>query len=223
MLRFDVSDTGIGIAPEHLALVFDEFAQGDSEHTRKYGGTGLGLSISKRLVYMQGGTITAQSEVGKGSTFTVVIPYAVLPGTSNVAVDVPTMLHDGESAKAPLRILLAEDNDFNVVVAQDDLNLAYPGVHIDVAANGQLAVEMVGRNHYDLVLMDVQMPVMNGYDATRAIRALTGDKSRTPIIAMTANVMKAEVDRCTEAGMDGFIPKPFRQEDLVEAIAKVIG
>jgi signal transduction histidine kinase/CheY-like chemotaxis protein len=223
MLRCDVTDTGIGIAPEHLALVFDEFAQGDSEHTRKYGGTGLGLSISKRLVYMQGGTITAHGEVGKGSTFTVDIPYAVPPTSANDAVDVPGPIQGPESAKAPLRVLIAEDNDFNVVVAQDELNLAYPGVHIDVAPNGQLAVEMVGRNHYDLVLMDVQMPVMNGYDATRAIRAMTGDRSRIPIIAMTANVMKAEVDRCVEAGMDGFIPKPFRQEELVEAIAKVIG
>ncbi|HOY28264.1 MAG TPA: ATP-binding protein [Flavobacteriales bacterium] len=231
MLRFTVTDTGIGIAPEHLALVFDEFAQGDSEHTRKYGGTGLGLSISKRLVYMQGGTITAQSEVGKGSAFTVVIPYGITAQETRTTAQAPESVYGPEISgpRRALRILLAEDNKFNIVVAQDELNDAYPGVRIDVAVNGQLAVEMVQANNYDLILMDVQMPVMDGYDATRAIRALLGpensgpNKSRIPILAMTANVMKAEVDKCMEAGMDGFIPKPFRREELVEAIGKVVG
>ena len=225
-MRFSVTDTGIGIAPEKLALVFDEFAQGDSDHTRKYGGTGLGLSISKRLVIMQGGTITAQSELGKGSTFTVVIPYALQPMDQEPEAKIPYGPDPGVSSGAgpdrPARILLAEDNNFNVVVAKDELEFAYPGVQVDVAANGQLAVEMVQANAYDLILMDVQMPVMNGYEATRAIRALSGEKSRTPILAMTANVMKAEVERCIEAGMDGFIPKPFRQEELVAAIGKVL-
>ncbi|HEY0976562.1 MAG TPA: ATP-binding protein, partial [Flavobacteriales bacterium] len=225
MLRFVVTDTGIGIAPENLARVFDEFAQGDSDHTRKYGGTGLGLSISKRLVYMQGGTITAQSELGKGSAFTVVIPYGIAAQGTRTTVQAPDNTQPATRRPAthstPWRILLAEDNRFNVVVAQDELNHTYPGVHIDVAPNGSIAVDMVQANTYDLVLMDVQMPVMDGYEATRAIRALPGDTSRIPILAMTANVMKAEVDRCLEAGMDGFIPKPFRREELVEAIRKV--
>lgn len=104
------------------------------------------------------------------------------------------------------------------MVAQDELADAIPGVQVDVAANGRIAVEMVQANDYDVVLMDVQMPEMNGYDATRAIRALSGDKSRTPIVAMTANVLKEEVERCKDAGMDGFVPKPFHRDDLLGAI-----
>ncbi len=105
------------------------------------------------------------------------------------------------------------------MVAQDELADAIPGVQVDVAVNGRIAVEMVQANDYDLVLMDVQMPEMNGHEATRAIRALDGAKSRIPIIAITANVLKEEVERCKESGMDGYVPKPFRREELVNAIA----
>ncbi|MBP8823068.1 MAG: response regulator [Flavobacteriales bacterium] len=120
------------------------------------------------------------------------------------------------------RILLAEDNAFNVMVAQDELDFLFPGVQVDVAENGALAVERVRQQEYDVVLMDVQMPVMDGYRATRAIRALPGTRARVPIVALTANVMKAEVERCKDAGMDGFIPKPFKREELSEAIAAVL-
>jgi CheY-like chemotaxis protein len=115
-----------------------------------------------------------------------------------------------------------EDNKLNVMVARVELENAFPGVNIDVAGNGQLALDMLHANNYDLVLMDVQMPVMDGYEATRRVRALGNDKSRIPILAMTANVMRAEVQQCMDAGMDGFIPKPFKQEELVAAIEKVI-
>ncbi|MBK8340583.1 MAG: response regulator [Flavobacteriales bacterium] len=111
-----------------------------------------------------------------------------------------------------LRILLAEDNEFNAMVAQDELADAIPGVHVDVAVNGRIAVDMVQANDYDLILMDVQMPEMNGYDATRAIRALPGSKSRIPVVAMTANVMEAEMQRCEEAGMNAFVPKPYETD-----------
>ena len=111
----------------------------------------------------------------------------------------------------------------NVLVARKQLEYAIPGVYIDLATNGQEAVEMVQSNAYDLVLMDVQMPVMDGYAATRAIRALNSDRSRIPIVAMTANVLKPQVDRCMEAGMNGFVPKPFKPEQMMEAITGAIG
>ncbi|MBP8824673.1 MAG: response regulator [Flavobacteriales bacterium] len=122
-----------------------------------------------------------------------------------------------------LRILLAEDNAFNVLVARDELHDAIPGVRLDVAPNGRIAVEQASANDYDVILMDVQMPELNGCDATRAIRALAGLRSRVPIIAMTANVMKAELDECIRAGMNGHVPKPFRRDELLGAIAKVLG
>ncbi|MBK9289253.1 MAG: response regulator [Flavobacteriales bacterium] len=221
MLRCTVTDTGIGIAPDRLARVFDEFTQAESDHTRRFGGTGLGLTICKRLVEMQGGTIGVTSEVGKGSSFSFTVPYAIAKQREDAEIPYgreisrPHPLHD-------LRILLAEDNKLNVMVARVELENIIPGLHLDVAANGQLALDMLQDNAYDLLLMDVQMPVMDGYEATRAIRAMTGEKARIPILAMTANVMQAEVQQCLDAGMDGFVPKPFRQEALVEAIRKVL-
>jgi len=214
-LRIDVIDTGIGIPQDRLHNIFEEFTQAYSDTTRKYGGTGLGLTISKRLTEMQGGTITVKSEQGKGSTFTVTIPCAIATGTQATPAQVPGA---EEKELRNVRILLAEDNDFNAMVAQDELADAIPGVQVDVAANGRIAVEMVQANAYDVILMDVQMPEMNGYDATKAIRALAGAKSRIPIIAMTANVMKEEVERCKEAGMNGYVPKPFKREELMNAI-----
>jgi len=225
LLRVDIADTGIGVAPDRRERIFEEFDQGQGSTAFKYGGTGLGLSISRRLAQMQGGDITVTSEIGKGSTFTVSIPFVVakdaeIPHGQDPGVPSGTR---PDGSLRDLRILLAEDNEFNAMVAQDELADAIPGVQVDVAVNGRIAVEMVQANDYDVILMDVQMPEMNGYDATRAIRSLAGDKARTPILAMTANVMKEEVERCKEAGMNGFVPKPFRREDLLAAIGAVIG
>nr|MBP6311526.1 response regulator [Flavobacteriales bacterium] len=223
MLRCAIIDTGIGISQERLARVFDEFTQAESDHTRRFGGTGLGLTICKRLVEMQGGTIAAESEVGKGSTFTFTIPYAITDANKDgVRADdhrPPTTINT--TPLNNLRILLVEDNKLNVMVARVELESAFTAVHIDVATNGQHALDLLKVNMYDVILMDVQMPIMDGYEATRAIRKLNGEKSRIPILAMTANVMQAEVQQCKDAGMDGFIPKPFKQEELVEAIRKV--
>ncbi|MBX2981712.1 MAG: response regulator [Flavobacteriales bacterium] len=219
-LRCIVKDTGIGIAPDRLARVFDEFMQAESDHTRRYGGSGLGLTICQRLVDMQGGTIAVESEVGKGSVFTVNIPYALAPPEE------PVLPSEGKSADKELNglhILLVEDNKLNVMVAQVELEDAIPDVMIDVAENGKVALEMLQAKTYDLILMDVQMPVMDGYEATRAIRGLKSVKALTPILAMTANVMRAEVQQCSDAGMDGFIPKPFKRQELEEAIRRVLG
>ncbi len=225
MLRCTVTDTGIGIAPERLLRVFDEFTQAESDHTRRFGGTGLGLTICKRLVEMQGGTISAESEVGKGSTFAFTIPFALdqtdsVKGGDGANTQHATPQHVTELSG--LRILLAEDNKLNVLVAKEELSDAIAGVVVDVAVNGKLALDLLQQNNYDLILMDVQMPVMDGYEATRAIRALPNGRSHIPIIAMTANVMQAEVQQCLDAGMDGFVPKPFKQEELLEAIRQVL-
>ncbi len=220
VLRIDVADTGIGVATDRRERIFEEFDQGQGRTAFKYGGTGLGLSISRRLAQMQGGDITVTSEIGKGSTFTVTIPYAV--GKDDVQLVRRSEGLDDHPPLRHLRILLAEDNEFNAMVAQDELADAIPGVQVDVAVNGRIAVEMVQANDYDLILMDVQMPEMNGYDATRAIRALPNGRSGVPILAMTANVMKDEVERCKEAGMVGFVPKPFKREELINAIANAL-
>jgi CheY-like chemotaxis protein len=216
-LQIDVTDTGIGIPPDKLDRIFEEFTQAYADTTRKYGGTGLGLTISKRLVELQGGTITVRSSPDQGSTFTVSIPYAV--GEERAAAPSP---RDHGMDLCDLRILLAEDNEFNVMVAQDELADAIPGVRVDVAANGRIAVEMARAKQYDVILMDVQMPEMNGYDATRAIRSINAKTSKTPIIAMTANVMEADQEFCAQAGMIGHIPKPFTREELVSALRKAL-
>ena len=218
-VRLQVRDTGIGIAPERQEQIFEEFTQAYSDTTRKYGGTGLGLTITKRLVELQNGTVSLESARDQGSTFTLDIPYPTAPAGSLV----PT---EGEQ-RGPVRleglhILLAEDNEFNVMVARDELEDLIPGVRIDVVENGRSAVERVRETDYDLVLMDIQMPEMNGFQATEAIRALEGNKGRTPIIAMTANVLESEVERSVQAGMDAFVPKPFRRKELLDKITQVI-
>ncbi len=225
VLAMDVIDTGIGIPADRLDQIFEEFVQAYADTSRKYGGTGLGLTISKRLTELMGGTVNVTSERSKGSTFSVTIPFPIAPSTK--AEHMRSAMLSGTSATGAsalndLRVLLAEDNEFNIMVTQDQLLAAVPGAQVDVARNGFLAVEMAAAKSYDVILMDVQMPEMNGYDATRAIRALPGDQSRTPIIAMTANVIQEEVERCLKAGMDGFVPKPFKRADLLAKIEELV-
>jgi len=214
-LQFKVIDTGIGIVPEKIDYMFELFTQAHSDTTRLYGGTGLGLSICKRLVNMQNGNINVESEPKVGSTFTVEIPYEI---TEGVKIKTPEEI----SVKlSDLDILLVEDNEFNVIVARDELEINIPGVKIDTAENGRIAFEKVQSGHYDLILMDIQMPEMDGYDTTRKIRKLGDNKSKIPIIAMTAYAMKSEIDKCFEAGMNAFVPKPFKREELFRALAEV--
>lgn len=220
VLRVEVADTGIGISPDKLQHIFDMFTQETTSTTRKFGGTGLGLSICKRLIEMQGGNIEVNSTPGKGSVFSFTIAYGLgkiqsEPQQSTEKEDIQQVrLHN-------LRILLAEDNEFNKMVAVDTLEELIPDVTIDVAGTGKEAVEMAVKNTYDVILMDIQMPEMDGYEATRLIRSYDDEKiNAVPIIAMTASVIQAEVDKCFESGMNAFVGKPFNPDELLEKIAQ---
>ncbi len=220
-LHFTVSDTGIGIDKDRIEKIFKSFEQAYSDTTRKFGGTGLGLSISKKLVELHEGNIWVESEKDKGSQFHFTIAYDV---AKDVSVEKETLIisenNTAEQLKG-IKVLLVEDNQFNAVVAQEELEDAIENVVIDVAENGAIAVEKVKSIDFDIILMDVQMPIINGYEATEKIRALSNGKANTPIIAMTANVLKEEVDKCYEAGMNDFIGKPFDTETLLNKIHKL--
>jgi CheY-like chemotaxis protein len=216
-LQFTVNDTGIGISPEGQKSIFKPFMQADSSTTRRYGGTGLGLTISRRLIALMKGRLEMESEPGRGTCFRV---FVTLP----VAADRVVLRRSADERILPanrsLRILLAEDNSVNQKVAV--LLLRKMGHEVDVVADGEQAVIAVGRDIYDLVLMDCQMPMMDGYAATRAIRQLTLS-NRIPIIAMTANAMPEDRRRCEEAGMDDYVSKPISITHLQNAIEAVSG
>ncbi|MCB9052638.1 MAG: response regulator [Lewinellaceae bacterium] len=222
MAHFCVSDTGVGIGAGRMEKIFETFEQAYSDTSRKFGGTGLGLSISKKLVEIQQGEIWAESQKGKGSKFFFSIPYE-LSHQAKDSTAIPAAADNHAATLKAIKVLLVEDNQFNAIVAQEELEDAIEEVLVEVAENGVIAVEKVSHTDFDIILMDVQMPVMNGYEATKAIRDLSNGKSQIPIIAMTANVMKEEVERCYEAGMNDFIGKPFDIEDLLSKIKKLLG
>ncbi len=215
-LRFSVTDTGIGIAPANLGRVFERFTQADSSTTRRFGGSGLGLTISKRLVEMMGGKIWVESAVGKGSAFACAVPFeiwtggeldAVAPGSAGPALPLEE-----------LRILLVEDSPDNCTIA-----LAYledTPYRVDIAETGAVACELFASGKYDLVLMDRQMPVMDGLTATRTIRAweIANHRPLTPIIALTASALKGDRETCLAAGCTAYLTKPIKQEVLLRAI-----
>lgn len=211
-LKFEVEDTGIGIAKDKQHLLFKEFTQLDNSISRKYGGTGLGLAISKKISKLMHGEVGVKSELGAGSTFwfTVNLEKTVIKDSKLESVN-------GVALKG-LSILLVEDNLINQQVAIHTLK---KNDHIiDIAANGIEAIEKFNQNKYDVILMDIQMPKMNGYDATTAIRKIEkeGHLLSTRIVAMTASVMKGEMEKCKEYGMNDYISKPFKQNDLLSIL-----
>jgi len=211
-LRVAVRDTGIGIAAEKIDTLFERFSQAANSTTRVYGGTGLGLSISRRLVEMMGGEIGAESRIGEGSTFWFEVPLT--PAEAIAGED-----RAGGDAPSPngLRILVADD-----AAANRELAIAIlggMGVAVGTVEDGAQAVEAARSGAYDLILMDVHMPVMDGLDATRAIRRLDGPAGRTPIIALTANVQPEQMLRCREAGMDDHVGKPIQVAELLRVIS----
>jgi PAS domain S-box-containing protein len=226
-LRFSVVDTGIGIASDQTELIFERFAQADSSTTRKYGGSGLGLAISKGLVELMGGRIGCTSDVGKGSTFFVAVPLGIWNET-----EIPEAIKPSPTAIVPVRqvgqgpvyrILIAEDSEFNILLLRAFLQDS--GFELDVAVNGRIAVEKVHSGRPDLVIMDMQMPVMDGLDATRAIRQWEAETqaSPIPIIALTAHAAQEAAARSREAGCTEHFTKPIRKAILLEAIARHLG
>lgn len=215
-----VRDTGIGIPKEKQEIIFSKFSQADNSITRKYGGTGLGLAITKMLVDLMGGTIAVKSGEGKGAEFRVVLPLPVSGGAAQEQAQPAAAAREDTSRKPTL--LLAEDNMANILVASnvlEDLGYAY-----EVAVNGQEALEKRFSRAFDVMLMDVQMPVMDGYEATQLIRKREKEQGLTPIpiIGITAYAMATDREQCLKVGMDDYVSKPFDPDDLQKKISRFL-
>ena len=226
MVQVSVRDSGIGIPAEKLDVIFNAFSQADGSTTRQYGGTGLGLSITRRLVELLGGSMWVESVVGQGSVFHFALPMLASAASDVAAQSAKVVNAASESAHRvdiALPILLVEDNQVNQKVALKLLERR--GYHAQLAENGEVALAAVARERFAAILMDMQMPLMDGIEATRAIRSLEATEGlpRTPIIAMTANAMEGDRERCLDAGMDDYISKPIRADQLYEHLALWVG
>ncbi len=220
-LHFSVSDTGIGIAPEKQQQVFNAFAQADTSSTRNFGGTGLGLTISSQLVEMMGGRIWLESEVGRGSTFHFTVLLGRAPEALVEALEAVSLKRPAGSLAGRLRFLVVEDNAVNRLVATK--LLGKQSHEVRQAVTGREALALLERESFDCVLMDVQMPEMDGFEATREIRkAERGTGRHIPIVAMTAHAMAGDRERCLAAGMDGYLTKPIRAKELFAAIEQAM-
>jgi signal transduction histidine kinase/CheY-like chemotaxis protein/HPt (histidine-containing phosphotransfer) domain-containing protein len=214
-IRFTVTDTGIGIAEDKIDSIFDSFNQASNETSRKFGGTGLGLTITRKLIELQGGTIAVKSQMGKGSEFSLLIHYPKdKSGIKDVTItENTTLTHD---FLKDTKILLVEDNELNQLLAVKVFKKW--DKEIDVADNGKIAIDKIEKNNYDIILMDIQMPEMDGNELTKYIRNHMGAKSNTPIIAMTAHATLEEENRCLENGMNDYLSKPFHFNVLLEKL-----
>lgn len=224
-LRFDVEDTGIGISSEHQQAIFEAFSQADTSTTRKFGGTGLGLAITKQLVHLLGGELSLSSTPGKGSVFTLMIPAAVEARhvarldkyESATQIEAQTGVTGAPPATHVAHVLVAEDNPANQMLVE--LLLRRVGLDCTVVADGRAAVEAALRETFDLIIMDIQMPLLNGYEATRELRRRGYDK---PIIAITAHAMVGDAEKCMDAGCNEYISKPVKRELLYETLGRYL-
>jgi two-component system, sensor histidine kinase len=217
-LNFEVTDTGIGIPANKINDVFSSFSQASNSTSRKYGGTGLGLTISKQLAELMGGHILVESIENTGSVFTLSLSLNIGKGVTAVHKEPNDTIAEFLPIKANANILLAEDNDINQLFVS---TLLKPKYNITVANNGFIACKLLEQSHYDLILMDLHMPDMDGYEATRTIRKMPDkEKGRIPIIALTAAAIKGEREKCLAAGMNDYISKPFDPSDLFAVIEK---
>lgn len=220
LLQFDVVDTGIGIPQEKLETIFESFSQADASVTRKYGGTGLGLTIVKQLVEMQKGWIKLKSEEDVGSTFSVAIPYDHGSPDELKKAPISVIKREHRVDLSEFTILLVEDNDINRLYAGSILKTC--GCRIEMAENGLVALGKLKANKIDLILMDIQMPVMDGFEASKAIRFGDADTKNIPIIALTANATPKIIERCMASGMNEHLAKPFTPEELFGMLEKYL-
>jgi CheY-like chemotaxis protein len=213
-LYFQIIDTGIGIPKEQQATIFEKFMQVDGSAKRMYGGTGLGLAICKQLIELMGGRIGLISSSGRGSTF--FFNLALPPATPPSEPKSPRGDQIETLVRPNVKVLLVEDNKVNQKVAEAILRKA--GCLVDIAGNGQDAIQQIRKGSYDVVLMDCQMPIMDGFEATAQIRAMHSEISQIPIIAITAHAMKDDRQKCIDGGMNDYISKPVSRKDLVALI-----
>jgi CheY-like chemotaxis protein len=215
-IALSVRDTGIGIAPDKLEQIFESFTQADNSTTRKYGGTGLGLTISRSLAELMNGSLVVESEVGKGSLFTVRLPLEVID--QRLPVPFPgTPVRVMNKFEGHIRALVAEDEPMNMLLITKVLENM--GLEVIEASDGADALAKLQQFDPAIVFMDVNMPGLDGYSATRKIRSLPGPNHRIPIIALTADAMQEDKERCLEAGMNDFISKPFRLQELESVLS----
>lgn len=217
-LEFSVKDTGIGIPFEKQVKIFESFEQAATDTTRRFGGTGLGLSIVKQLVELQGGQISVTSKPGQGSDFHFQLSFLKIKGPKYIKE--PEQIATIPQVNKSLRVLVAEDNPINRMLATKVLQ--NQGFETDIAENGKIALEKYKTQQYDVILMDLQMPEMDGYEATMQIRKMKDGKKDVPIIAMTAHTIKGESEHCMEIGMNDFISKPFDKKELFDKIYKAV-
>jgi CheY-like chemotaxis protein len=221
-IRLEVTDTGIGMTAEQQGRLFGNYEQASPDTARKYGGTGLGLSISRHLVRLMGGNLEVISAAGKGSTFATILSFPVSAKKTvlSTGVAIPQQVVSDLSG---IHVLLADDNEYNRIVVKETLELRIPGIIVDEAPDGKHALEMLKTKTYDVLLLDLVMPGINGYEAARIIRnEFPASIASIPIIALTASVVKSEIDRCAAEGMNGFIPKPFQEHELFQAIHQTL-
>jgi len=218
-LCFEVIDSGIGIPEDKLAVIFDSFTQASSDTTRKYGGTGLGLTIVKKLAKLMDGYVDVESTIGKGSNFKVFLPYSTNPEKIKQIKKHTKKVEIPENV-AQISVLIAEDNEFNQIVAKESLENFSSKFKVDIADNGRIAIEKLNKNNYDLILMDIQMPEMDGLETTKQIRKRLDEKKNIPIVAMTAHAMTQDIEKSFKVGMDDYISKPFVVNVLVDKILK---
>jgi PAS domain S-box-containing protein len=220
-LYFEVKDTGIGIPKAYQKVIFESFTQGNYDTTRKFGGTGLGLAITKKLVEMQGGKISVKSKESEGSVFSFSLNFTKSSGEQyerKKELEKRADIWD----LGNLKILLVEDNKVNQFVTSETIKNWGTGIEIDIAENGLIGVNMFSNKNYDLIIMDIQMPVMDGYTATEKIReTLPEPKNKVPILAMTAFATPGEASKCLKVGMNDYIPKPFNPRNLFRKIAEL--